>query len=35
MDEDKAKAIGASGYLEKPHDKLELAMTVRKVLGGK
>lgn len=35
MDGDKARAIGVAGYLAKPHEKRELAMTVRKVLGGK
>ncbi|MCK4791713.1 MAG: response regulator [Desulfobacteraceae bacterium] len=35
MDGDKARAIGASGYLEKPHEKRDLAKTVRKVLDGK
>jgi len=35
IDGEKATAIGASGYLEKPHDKLELAITVRQVLEGK
>ena len=29
---EKAKKIGSSGYLEKSHDKRELAMTVWKVL---
>ena len=32
---EKATAIGAAGYLEKPHDKRELAITVRKVLDEK
>jgi PAS domain S-box-containing protein len=35
IDEKKSKAIGASGYLEKPHDKRDLAKMVRKVLKGK
>jgi len=35
IDEKKSKAIGASGYLEKPHDKRDLAKIVRKVLKGK
>ncbi len=35
MDGEKAMAIGAAGYLAKPHEKRELAMTVKKVLGGK
>jgi PAS domain S-box-containing protein len=34
MNGEKATAIGASGYLEKPHDKRKLAMTVRNVLDG-
>lgn len=32
--EEKAKEIGASAYLEKPHDKRELAGKVRQVLDG-
>ncbi|MGA8180228.1 MAG: PAS domain S-box protein [Desulfobacterales bacterium] len=35
MDIKKAKEIGASGYLEKPHEKRDLAKMVRKVLDGK
>jgi PAS domain S-box-containing protein len=35
IDEKKSKAIGASGYLEKPHNKRDLAKIVRKVLKGK
>ncbi|RZB36760.1 MAG: hypothetical protein SRB2_01839 [Desulfobacteraceae bacterium Eth-SRB2] len=35
MDKDKAKELGATGYLEKPHDKRELAKMVREVLDGK
>ncbi len=35
MDGEKASAIGAAGFLAKPHEKSELAITVRKVLGGK
>jgi CheY-like chemotaxis protein len=35
MDGEKARAIGASGYLEKPHEKRNLAEMVRKVLDGK
>lgn len=35
MDREKARAIGASGYLEKPHEKRNLAEMVRKVLDGK
>jgi CheY-like chemotaxis protein len=35
MDEEKAKEIGATGYLEKPHEKRYLAKMVRKVLDGK
>ena len=35
MDGEKARAIGASGYLEKPHEKHDLAKMVRKVLDGK
>jgi DNA-binding NarL/FixJ family response regulator len=35
MDKDKAKELGATGYLEKPHDKSELAKMVREVLNGK
>ena len=34
MDEEKAKELGATGYLEKPHDKGELARMVREVLNG-
>jgi PAS domain S-box-containing protein len=32
MDGDKAREIGASGYLEKPHEKRDLAKMVRKIL---
>ena len=32
---EKAKEIGAAGYLDKPHDKRDLAMRVRQVLDGK
>lgn len=32
MDAEKAAEIGAFGYLEKPHDKRDLAITVRTVL---
>ena len=32
MDREKARDLGASGYLEKPHDKRELAIKVREVL---
>jgi hypothetical protein len=35
MDIKKAREIGASGYLEKPHEKRDLAKMVRKVLDGK
>jgi CheY-like chemotaxis protein len=35
MDGEKAREIGASGYLEKPHEKRDLAKMVRKVLDGK
>jgi CheY-like chemotaxis protein len=35
IDGEKAKEIGATGYLEKPHEKRELAKIVRKVLDGK
>jgi len=35
MNGEKATAIGAAGYLEKPHEKLSLAQMVRKVLDGK
>jgi CheY-like chemotaxis protein len=35
MDGEKALEIGASGYLEKPHEKLYLANMVRKVLDEK
>jgi len=35
IDEKKSKEIGASGYLEKPHDKRDLAQMVRQVLDGK
>ena len=35
MDEDKARTIGASGFLEKPHENRELAIMVRKVLDKK
>jgi PAS domain S-box-containing protein len=35
MDGEKAREIGAAGYLEKPHDKRSLAKMVRKVLDGK
>ena len=35
MNGEKARAVGALGYLEKPYEKRELAMTVRKVLDGK
>jgi signal transduction histidine kinase/CheY-like chemotaxis protein len=35
IDEKKAKTIGAVGYIEKPHDKIELAKIVRQVLNGK
>jgi len=35
MNGEKATAIGAAGYLEKPHEKLNLAKMVRKVLDGK
>jgi PAS domain S-box-containing protein len=32
MNGEKATAIGASGYLEKPHEKRDLAITIRQVL---
>jgi len=32
---EKAKEIGAAGYLDKPHDKRDLAIRVRQVLDGK
>jgi PAS domain S-box-containing protein len=35
MDGEKARAVGALGYLEKPHEKRDLAKMVRKVLDGK
>ncbi|MBW2247936.1 MAG: response regulator [Deltaproteobacteria bacterium] len=35
MDGEKAREIGASGYLEKPHEKSDLARMVRQVLDGK
>jgi CheY-like chemotaxis protein len=35
INEEKTKAIGVAGYLEKPHDKGDLAITVRQVLDGK
>ena len=35
MDGEKAREIGASGYLEKPHEKRDLAKMVRKVLDEK
>jgi DNA-binding NtrC family response regulator len=35
MDSEKAKEIGAAGYLKKPHEKRDLAKVVRKVLDGK
>lgn len=35
MDEGKAKELGATGYLEKPNDKRELAKMLREVLNGK
>jgi CheY-like chemotaxis protein len=35
MDGEKAAAIGASGYLEKPHEKRNLARMVRQVLDEK
>jgi PAS domain S-box-containing protein len=35
MNGEKATAIGASGYLEKPHEKRDLAKLVRKVLDEK
>jgi PAS domain S-box-containing protein len=34
MDREKAREIGASGYLEKPHEKRDLAKLVREVLDG-
>jgi len=34
IDEEKAKAIGAKQYIEKPFDKYSFAITVRKVLDG-
>ena len=34
-DEGKAKAIGATGYIEKPNDKNDLAIIFRQVLDGK
>ena len=34
MDKDKANELSATGYLEKPHDKGELAKMVREVLDG-
>ncbi|MEE8430934.1 MAG: PAS domain S-box protein [Candidatus Desulfatibia sp.] len=34
IDEKKAKALGASQYIEKPFDQYTLAITVRKVLDG-
>jgi PAS domain S-box-containing protein len=35
MDRDKAREIGAAGYLEKPHEKRSLARMVRQILDGK
>lgn len=35
MNKEKAKEIGAAGYLEKPHEKLVLAKMVRRVLDAK
>ena len=35
MNREKAKEIGATGYLEKPHEKRDLAKMVRKVLNEK
>ena len=35
IDESKAKTLGAAEYIEKPHDKIELAKIVRQVLDGK
>ena len=35
MDGEKAREIGAAGYLEKPHNKHDLARMVRQVLDGK
>jgi CheY-like chemotaxis protein len=35
MDGEKAREIGASGCLEKPHEKRDLAKMVRKVLDEK
>ena len=35
IDEEKAKEIGATEYVEKPADKLNLAFKVRNVLDGK
>jgi PAS domain S-box-containing protein len=35
IDEKKAKEIGAADYIEKPHDKRDFALAVRRVLDGK
>ncbi len=35
MNGEKAREIGATGYLEKPHEKRNLAQMVRNVLDGK
>ena len=35
MDGEKARAVSALGYLEKPHEKRDLAKLVRKVLDEK
>ncbi len=35
MDGEKAMEIGAAGYLEKPHEKRDLAITIRQVLDEK
>jgi DNA-binding NtrC family response regulator len=35
MNGEEAIIIGATGYLEKPHEKRDLAKMIRKVLNGK
>ena len=35
IDEEKARKLGDAGYIEKPFDQRDLAITVRKVLNGK